>query len=146
MVSHVVETRDIDARALLAEQAVQLERRCEELATELKACEDKRGRVLAALRALDGTTASRRTAAVRRAGTLETDELVALMHAMLQPAASMSVEELRTKIEDEVRSTGRSLVGLRARLRKALRDERFVATENGEETFVRLRAGTGSPQ
>lgn len=141
MLSQATEASDLVViRAQLAEKAGQLERRCDELQTALSACQAEHSRAQAALHALDGSSERRRSGAVRRSGTFETRELVALVHAMLQPDASMAVADLRAKVEDEARSASRSLVGLRVRLKKALRDEQFVVAENGEKTMVRLRA------
>jgi len=132
-------------RAQLAEQASRLEQRCDELQAQLHQCESDRACVSAALRELDGTGGARRSPTARRPPTFDTDEVVGLIQAMLQPNATMELAELRGKLETEARTAGRSCVGLRVRFKKALRDGRFVVADRGEQKVVRLRAAGDGP-
>lgn len=132
-------------RAQLAEQAQALDQECEELRTALGAKEEAAQRLRAALEALDGAHNGRRAPVRRRPSTFETEEVVQLLHAILRPDATLSVEELRTTVESEARTANRSCVGLHARLRKALRDKRFIVTETESGKTVRLRSVGTAP-
>ncbi len=127
-------------RVQLAEQAKTLDQQCEQLRAALGAKEEEGLRLRAALEALDGVQPGRRTPTRQRVATFETEDIVRLVYAILQPDATVSVKELRTTVEHEARNANRSCVGLHVRLRKALRDARFIVTESESGKTVRLRS------
>ncbi|MBK8270694.1 MAG: hypothetical protein IPK83_21260 [Planctomycetes bacterium] len=127
-------------RTQLTEQAKALDQQCEQLRATLGAKEEEGLRLRAALEALDGRHNARRAAVRRLPSTFETEEVIQLLHALLRPDATLSVEELRTTVENEARAANRSCVGLHARLRKALRDTRFIVSETESGKTVRLRS------
>jgi hypothetical protein len=140
--SDAMKTKDAtdEIRTQLAEQAKALDQQCEQLRAALGAKEEEGLRLRAALEALDGRHNARRATVRRLPSTFETEEIVQLLQAMLRPDATLSVEELRTTVESEARTANRSCVGLHARLRKALRDNRFIVTETESGKTVRLRS------
>lgn len=130
-------------QAQLAEEYALVERRRLAQQNALKETEVELNRIGAAMHALDGSGGPRRASAARRPGTFDVDEITQLVQAMLRPDATMELGELRAGVESEAHSASRSLIGLRVRLMKALRDERFVMTESAGQKLIRLRdAGT----
>lgn len=128
-------------RSQLVEQLGLLERQCQELATQLAECEAERKHLRSVLKRLDSAGAQRRARPVRgRQPTLDAEHVLGLVLAMLQPDATMKLDAVLGKLEQEARAANCSCIGLHARLRKALRDDRLVLVESDGDKAVRLRS------
>ncbi len=128
-------------RSQLVEQLGLIERQCQELATQLAECEAERKQLRSVLKTLDSAGAPRRVKRVcGRQPTLEADQMLGLVIAMLQPDATMALKEVQSKLKEEARAARCSCIGLPARLAKVLRDDRLVLVESGGDKAVRLRS------
>ncbi len=133
-------------RAQLVEQIDLLDRQCQELATQLTECRAERQQLRTVLKSLDSAGTRRRAKPVReRQPTLDADHVLGVVLAMLRPDATMPLEAVQDKLEQEARAANCSCIGLHARLRKALRDDRLVLVESGEGKAVRLRSAGPVP-
>jgi hypothetical protein len=71
--------------------------------------------------------------------------MLGLVIAMLQPNATMTLNEVHSKLKEEARAAHCSCIGLPARLAKVLRDDRLVLVDSNGDKVVRLRSTGAVP-
>ncbi|MBA5868340.1 MAG: hypothetical protein GDA67_16730 [Nitrospira sp. CR1.3] len=103
--------RLVDAKNELNEQAHQLDSELKVLRAALGALGDKK------------RVSREQKNAIKKA--LTTSEVVSLVESALAKCNGMAVDSLRTEIERQARSNGRTLIGFHLRFGKAIKDERF---------------------
>ena len=107
-------------------EETEIQRNLERLRVEVKSAESQLAQVRKALASLKG----KQNTAVAKKPTATKEEVVRTIESILQAVGSVQQEELKIKVEENLKTQGKSLTGFAMRFKNALNEPQYMQHGN----------------